>query len=127
MLGRAMRSALSGGSVEYAERAVADFQRCGKATCADGLRELADLDLPPSLSAVNVPTLVLRGANGRPNIPRSSEMAATIACAEMRLVPGANKCGTCSSRVRSTRPSRRSSIRQRHRRSEQARRVIGWL
>jgi 3-oxoadipate enol-lactonase len=89
-LARMMRGALSGGSADYADAAVADFRRCGKPTFLNALRELADLELRARLSEVTVPTLVLCGEDDRPNISLSRELAAGIPTAELRLVPSAN-------------------------------------
>jgi 3-oxoadipate enol-lactonase len=89
-LARMMRGALSGGSADYTDTAVADFRRCGKPTFLNALRELADLDLRARLSEVTVPTLVLCGEDDRPNISLSRELAAGIPTAELRLVPSAN-------------------------------------
>jgi 3-oxoadipate enol-lactonase len=89
-LARMMRGALSGGRDDYADTAVADFRRCGKPTFVHALHELADLDLRARLREVAVPTLVLCGADDRPNLPLSRELAAGIATAELRIVPGAN-------------------------------------
>jgi pimeloyl-ACP methyl ester carboxylesterase len=90
VLARMLRGGLSGGSAEYAQAAGAEFRRCGKRTFLGALRELADLDLRPRLGQIAVPTLVLCGANDRPNIPLSRELAAGISTAELRIVPAAN-------------------------------------
>jgi pimeloyl-ACP methyl ester carboxylesterase len=87
---RGMRSALSGGKHEYAQAAATDLRRCGKPTLVDAQRELATLDLRPKLGHVTAPTLVLCGADDRPNVPLSRELAASIPRAELRVVQGAN-------------------------------------
>jgi pimeloyl-ACP methyl ester carboxylesterase len=90
MLARTLGGALSGGSAEYAQAAGEDFRRCGKRTFLAALRELAHLDLRPRLAQIGVPTLVVCGANDRPNIPLSRELSAGIPAAELRIVPAAN-------------------------------------
>jgi 3-oxoadipate enol-lactonase len=56
----------------------------------DAQRELARLDLRPLLGHVTTPTLVLCGADDRPNVPLSRELAAGIPRAELRVIPRAN-------------------------------------
>jgi pimeloyl-ACP methyl ester carboxylesterase len=90
MLARMLGGALSGGSAEYAQAAGEDFRRCGKRTFLAALRELAHVDLRPRLGQIAAPTLVLCGANDRPNLPLSRELAAGIPGAELRVVPAAN-------------------------------------
>ena len=90
VLTRMMRGALSGGSADYAQAADVDFRRCGKRTLVGAQRELAGLDLRRRLGQIAVPTLILCGANDRPNIPLSRELAQGIPTAELRIVSAAN-------------------------------------
>ena len=90
LVARMLRGALSGGRPEYAHTAGEAFRRCGKPTFVGALRELADVDLRPRLGQVAVPTLVICGADDRPNIPLSRDLAAGIPGAELQIVPGAN-------------------------------------
>lgn len=84
-----LRTMYAGGQDKWLAQATEDLRRAGKHTILTGLAELARLDLRADLAALEVPTLILNGAEDKANVPRAQELAATIPDAELRIVPDA--------------------------------------
>lgn len=89
-LAHSLRDLYSGGHPEYIQTASEDLLRCGKSVLLAALREIAHLDVRERLAEITVPTLVACGANDRPNLATSRELAAGIPNAELRIIPSAN-------------------------------------
>jgi 3-oxoadipate enol-lactonase len=86
----ALRDLYAGGCQAHVQTASEDLLRCGRPTLLTALREIAHLDVRERLAEIHVPTLVICGADDRPNLATSSELAAGIHGAELRIIPGAN-------------------------------------
>jgi pimeloyl-ACP methyl ester carboxylesterase len=85
-----LRNHLSGGDPDHLRTATEDLLRSGKATMLAALREIAHLDVRDRLAGISVPTLVICGADDRPNLATSRELAAGIPGAELRIISGGN-------------------------------------
>lgn len=70
-------------------RAADDFRDAGKRTFQDSLGALAHTDLRGALSRIAVPALVLCGERDKANLAGARELAAGIAGAQLRIIPGA--------------------------------------
>lgn len=89
MITALMSGMYAGGRPELKAQAKADLRTAGKQAFITGLGELAALDLRPRLADLEIPTLVLCGANDRENLKPAVELAAAIPKAGHEVIPEA--------------------------------------
>lgn len=88
MIAHAARNLPAEEAAQLVAGAATDFRTIGKRTYLDSLRELARIDLRPRLAQITLPALVLCGERDGVNLAGSRDLAAGIAGATLRLIPG---------------------------------------